>query len=231
MLRYAIKLIIFFLGLFLMAFGVYLTILVQNLGLNPWDVLHIGLTKNFGLSIGIWNIIIGVLLVIITMIATRKVPSSGTFLNMIFFGLFVDFFLYLDIIPKPSTYVMEYIYLLVGIVILGLGTGMYISPRIGAGPRDGFMLLVCDRTGWSVNRVKTGIEVIVLVVGFLLGGPVFIGTLIYSVLIGPIVQFSLGFWSKFVEKLLSLKSQVVKTGIRSIEKTPVEQITAGHDCS
>ena len=158
-------------GLWTMSLGVVLTI-QANLGVSPWDVLHIGLAKTTSLSIGMWVQLVGLVLVAVTAWMKRRLPEIGTVLNMVLVGLFIDALLYLDWIPAPSSLLVRWIFLVLGIGLAGFGAGMYIASRLGAGPRDGLTLVLSERTGWSISRIRTVMEVAVLVIGGLLGGPV-----------------------------------------------------------
>lgn len=186
----------FLLGLFLVSLGVVLMVKAE-LGVSPWDVLHIGLQKTLGLTIGIWNQIVGITLVAVTVWMTRKIPGIGTLFNMILIGLFIDLIMYFHLVPDPSQLWIRWGYLLIGIVFMAMGAGIYISAHLGAGPRDGLMLALSEKGSWSVQRVKTIMELLALLFGWMLGGPIGWGTLVFSVFIGPMMQFHISFWRKF----------------------------------
>lgn len=164
MVRYAM----FVLGLFIGAFGCVLMI-KANLGVSPWDVFHIGLQKTFGLTIGLWSQIVGVIVIFLSFVLAKIKPTFGMFLNMICFGLFLDMFLWMNIIPEVEGIVQRVLMLLTGLLVSAVGIGMYLSPRLGAGPRDSFMLAMNERMGWSIQRVRLIIEVSVLLAGAALG--------------------------------------------------------------
>lgn len=195
-----VRWIVFTVGILLLSLGVVLTI-QASLGVSPWDVLHIGLAIQTSLGVGTWIIIIGVSLIMITCIAERSLPKIGSVLNVLGIGFFINIIMDLQLIPTFESIWGRLLELLIGLVILGFGSGMYVSARLGAGPRDGLTLLLCNRLGWSVSRVRTTMEVIVVIIGWSIGGPVAIGTLITAVLIGPIMQFSLRFWRNRMESL------------------------------
>ncbi|MFP3470881.1 hypothetical protein R0J90_12640, partial [Micrococcus sp. SIMBA_144] len=109
-------------------------------------------------------------------------PQLGAFLNMLLLGLFIDFFLY--ILPDPVTLLSQGIVFIVGIVVLGYGIGLYVTSGLGAGPRDGIMLLIVEKTGWRIDWVRNGIEIAVLLFGWLLGGPVGIGSIVIAFMLG-----------------------------------------------
>lgn len=185
----------FFLGLISFAFGVAITIKVQHLGLHPWDVLNIAFFERIGLSIGTWSVIIGFVLIVISLFISRKYVSIGTFLNALLIGPFLDFFLWLDFLPAPTYSWTDYLWLLVGIVTIGIGGGLYVSGGVGAGPRDGFMLSMAERTGSSVSKARIIVECFVLLLGYLLGGPIFFVTFLYTFIMSPIFQLSLKFFT------------------------------------
>lgn len=176
----------FLTGLMMMSLGVTLMIRA-NLGVSPWDVLQIGLSITFGQTVGFWSQMIGVFLLFLTYFLSRKRPTIGTLLNMLLIGWFIDLFL---MFGKDTMYtgMYSYITLVAGIVLIAVGAGLYISSNLGAGPRDGIMLVLSDRWRWSIRRVKIVMEAFVLVIGWWLGGPVSIGTLIFTIIIGPIMQ-------------------------------------------
>lgn len=185
-----VRLLIFFLGLVTLSLGISTTIKVQHLGLHPWDVLSVGLTDNLGLSIGSWNIIIGIILTSISLILDRSYVRFGTFINLLVVGLFVDFFLWLDFLPSATHRWTDVIVLICGIFIMGIGGGLYNSVGLGAGPRDGFMLSISDKTGYSIRIVRIVTELFVLVIGLLIGGPVFIFSVLFTFIQSPVFQFS-----------------------------------------
>lgn len=167
-------------------YGISLAMFIRaGLGLDPWDVFHQGLSQKTGLSIGVVVIAVS-FLVLLLWIPLRQMPGIGTIANAVLVGLFADLGLWL--IPSFS-HLGGQIAMLAGAVILnGIASACYIGARLGPGARDGLMTGLVRRTGWSVRLVRTGIEVVVLAVGFLLGGSVGVGTVVYALAIGPIVQ-------------------------------------------
>lgn len=181
---------IFMFGLWIFSFGLALTIRAE-LGVSPWDVLHIGLWLNLGLTIGTWSIITGFVIVAVASILSRTWPKMGTVMNMIFIGVFIDLSLMIPWLQTPSTFAAQLAMLFAGIVINGYGIGLYIAPQCGAGPRDSLMLALTERTGWKVQWIRISMEAVVLTIGWLLGGPVFIGTLCFVIGTGTMVGFTL----------------------------------------
>lgn len=179
----------FLVGMMILGLGITMTIKGDRLGIGPWDVLHVGLYQNFGLTIGSWAIIAGFVLISATSLVRRRWPQFGTLLNMVSIGLFIDLFNFL--IPDIESMAGQILIFTAGIVVMGYGVGMYVAPKMGAGPRDDLMLILVHKTGLSVSVIRTAIEVSVAVIGWLLGGPIGIGTVIIALLLGRIVQISL----------------------------------------
>lgn len=188
---------VFLIGIMIMSFGIALMI-TADLGSAPWDVLHIGLTNHFGLTVGSWTVIMGFLLLLISTLISKEWPQLGAYVNMIFVGMFVDLFLFL--LQTPPSLIAKSVMLIVGILIMGFGIGVYISPRCGAGPRDSMMLAISRKTGASVAKVRILMEVLVLAVGWGLGGTVFVGTILFSLFIGHITGFSLNYCQQWIDR-------------------------------
>src|SRR5699024_5268239 len=130
-------------GLMLMVLGEAVKIKGQRFEVVSWDVLHIGLFKNIGLSIGLWSIIVEIIIITIASIGLREFPKVGTFMNMICVGLFIDFFNW--IIPNPTIFSTQLSAFILGVVLLAIGCGIYIAADLGAGPRDTLMLLAVKK--------------------------------------------------------------------------------------
>lgn len=174
-------------GLALYGFSMAL-MLRANLGLDPWDVLHQGIAPVLGLSFGMTVNLVG-LIVLLLWIPLRQRPGVGTVLNIFVIGTVVD--ISLPILPTPEGYMLRFVFLILGIVLNGIAGGAYIGAGLGPGPRDGLMTGLCRRTGWPVKIVRTAIELAVLAVGWILGGTAGLGTILYALTIGWIVQHAL----------------------------------------
>ncbi|SFE27558.1 YczE/YyaS/YitT family protein [Alteribacillus iranensis] len=190
---------IFTIGLIIMSFGISLMITAE-LGSAPWDVLHVGLARQFGLTVGTWSIIIGILIIGSSAIMKKELPQLGSVINMLLVGVFIDIFLLL--LSTPDSFLMKLFMLLSGILIIGYGIGIYIAPECGAGPRDSLMLILQEKTGWKLSRVRGLMEIIVLTTGWLLGGTVFIGTLLFCFGIGQVVGFAVPQTHRLVRRLI-----------------------------
>lgn len=193
-------------GLIVLAFGFTMIIKADRLGIGPWDVLNVGLFKNFGLTIGTWAILVGLAVVLSTIIFTRKVPQIGTFLNMLLIGVFIDFFYWL--LPDGETLAAQIAMFVVGLLIGGYGVGLYVAPRMGAGPRDTLMLLLVEKTGLSISVIRTSMEVSVALIGWMLGGPVGVGTIAVALFTGKIVQISLPQFERLLKRTIEKGSEV-----------------------
>ncbi len=170
----------------LVLYGISLVLLVRaDLGLDPWDVFHQGLSQHIGLSLGTVTILVGIL-VLLLWFPIRQRPGIGTVCNVFVVGLVAD--AGLAILDPPSNPVLRVLLMLLGVGLNGVATAAYLGVHLGPGPRDGLMTGLVRRTGGSVRRVRTSIEVVVLVVGFVLGGSVGIGTVIYAAGIGLLVH-------------------------------------------
>lgn len=170
-------------------YGISLAMFIRaGLGLDPWDVFHQGVAGRTGLSIGVVVIIIS-FLVLLLWIPLRQWPGFGTLCNAVLVGVFAD--VGLALIPSFS-HLGGQIALLGGAVALNaIASACYIGARFGPGARDGLMTGLARRTGWSVRVSRTLIEVVVLAAGWLLGGSVGVGTVVYALAIGPLVQLLL----------------------------------------
>jgi uncharacterized membrane protein YczE len=212
MLQLSTRWLIFMIGLIIMAFGIVLMIRAE-LGSAPWDVFHIGLEKQLGLTIGTWSIIAGLFIIALTSYLTKARPQLGAVVNMFLVGVFIDLFMLVPWIQKPESFIGQLIMLILGIIIIGYGIGLYIAPKCGAGPRDSLMLALTQLTGWKVQWARGAMEIVVLVSGWLLGGPVFIGTVIFCLGIGTIVGFTLPQCQRLVDAMMDTLDRRLKRNI------------------
>lgn len=187
--RLPLRLVTLFVGLTLFALGVALLIRA-GLGVGPWDVFHIGVASKVPLSLGTVVILTGGV-VLLGWIPLGQWPGLGTICNAIWIGVALDLFLY--VLPEVHTLPLQIATLLLGIAINGLGGAMYIGSHLGPGPRDGLMTGLHLRTGRSIRLVRTALELSVLGIGWLLGGPVGVGTVAFALLVGPTTQFFFNF--------------------------------------
>jgi uncharacterized membrane protein YczE len=173
----------------LAAYGVSMALLVRSsLGVMPWDVLHQGIARRLGWSLGTVTIVVGVL-VLLCWVPLRQRPGLGTVSNVLVIGVVVD--AALAVLPAPAALWARTCLAVGGIVLNALATALYIGARLGPGPRDGLMTGLVRRTGGSVRLVRTGIEVAVVLTGWALGGTLGVATVLYALAIGPLVHLLL----------------------------------------
>ncbi|RFU67041.1 YitT family protein [Bacillus sp. V59.32b] len=207
-----VKWVMFFGGLILFGLGNAIAVEVQFLGLHPWEVLNVALFERLGFTIGTWSVLCGFFLVMITLVMDRKYISLGTFLNALLIGPIMDFFLWTDMLPKATYTWIDYLIIFVGIILAGTGGGMYVASGAGAGPRDGFMLSISEKTGLSVSKARIIVESVVLVIGFILGGPVFVVSFLYTFIQSPIFQRSFHYFRSTLEGMRK-KGTIMETVI------------------
>jgi len=178
-------------GLFL--FGISNAFMVRaDLGLDPWNALHQGLARQTTLAIGTWSIIVGAV-VLLSWIPLRQRPGVGTVCNVVLIGVSLN--LVLEVLPAHPGLAVRWLYLVSGILLCGIATGAYIGANLGPGPRDGLMVGLARR-GHSIRVVRTAIELAVLLSGFLLGGTVGVGTVLFALAIGPIAHVTIPAFSR-----------------------------------
>ncbi|MEO8261153.1 MAG: hypothetical protein ABI566_01175 [Pseudolysinimonas sp.] len=174
-------------GLFF--YGIAIALMVRaGIGVSPWDVLTQGLAKQTGLPFGLLTNLIGIA-VLLLWIPIRQKPGVGTVLNVLLIGPSAQLGLWL--IPQQTVPWIQVLVFAGGLALLAIATGLYIGARLGPGPRDGLMTGLVRRTGWRIWIVRTGLEVTVLTIGWILGGQVGVGTLAFALLIGPMVNVTL----------------------------------------
>lgn len=207
-----IRWLIFLFGIMAFSLGVSMSINMQHLGIHPWDVLNVALYEKLGLSIGSWAIIISILLIGVSWILDKSYIKLGTFFNAILVGIFVDIYLLLDFLPTASYTWMDYVWMIIGIMIMGVGGGVYNAANVGSGPRDGFMLSISDKLSASVGKVRIITETFVLLIGLILGGPVFLFTFVFTFIQSPIFQFTYG---RLRGKVMKLETGYIENKARA----------------
>ncbi|HEX4035997.1 MAG TPA: hypothetical protein VHX66_16260 [Solirubrobacteraceae bacterium] len=160
-------------------------LLLAGLGVDPWNVLHQGLSRRIGLGVGTWAIIVGVF-VLLLWIPLRQRPGIGTVSNVLVVGAVID--LMLAVLSPPHALATRIVLLVSGVVLNGVATGAYIGAGLGPGPRDGLMTGIAGH-GYPIWIVRMSIEITVLLTGFALGGTIGVGTLLYALSIGPLAHF------------------------------------------
>ena len=173
----------------LLIYGLALSMVINaKIGVPPWDVFAQGISLQLNTSYGVASIIVSVI-VLLFWIPLKVKPGIGSIMNAVLIGLWADF--WSQYLPKLDSYWGNLAMFLLGTCTLALATGLYITSNLGSGPRDGLILGLTKRLGWKVWQVRTSIEVLVLSLGWLMGGQVREGTLIFAVTIGYLMQVSL----------------------------------------
>lgn len=175
-----------FLGLFVCALGVII-IIKSNLGFSPWDVLHQGISKVGNITIGQASILVGVVVISLDLFLGERI-GSGTILNILFLGSFMDGIIYMDIVPLSSNIFTGIFMMFLGLLVFSVGCYLYISTGLGCGPRDALMVALTKKTNLSVRAVRNSIEISVLAGGYLLGGYAGVGTVIAALFTGMFIQ-------------------------------------------
>ena len=172
----------------LVFFGIGIGLMLQSdLGVPPWDVLHQGLARRFGLTVGVWSIIVSVG-VLVLWLPLREPYGLGTLLNAVIIGVVID--VTAIVLPEANSPGVAWVMLIGGVVLIGIASGLYIGASLGPGPRDGLMTGIARR-GPSIRLTRAVIEITVLTAGWILGGTLGIGTLLFALGIGPLVQYFL----------------------------------------
>jgi len=204
---------ILFVGFFLLAIGIVAN-LYASLGTSPWGVFHVGLTIITPLTLGQITQIVGLVIVLLSWILGFS-PGFGTFANMITIGFFIDLVIDWKIIPTQTQLGFQILQLISSIIILGAGVFLYLKAQLGAGPRDGLMVALTAKFNKPVSHIRVPMDIIVSILGYLLGGPLWIGTIITALTLGYCMQFffKIGRFDSTSEQLSLMKVyQIIKKG-------------------
>ncbi len=178
----------------LVIFGLGIALMAQaGLGLGPWEAFHQGIGRLVGLELGTVSIILGIPILVLWWPLGER-PGIGTLLNVVLIGTATN--IGITVLPVAQGVAVQVAMMLAGVLVIAIGSGLYLAADLGAGPRDGLMTGLHHRFGWSIRRSRTAVEQTVLVAGFLLGGTIGIGTLVFALAIGPLVQICLGFFDR-----------------------------------
>ncbi len=170
----------------LVLFGIGIALMVESgLGLGPWEVLHQGLADQLGLQIGTVSILLGIPILLLWWPLGER-PGIGTLINVVLIGASTDGAI--AVLPTADTTLSQFLMMIGGVLVIGLGSATYLAADLGPGPRDGLMTGLHHRFGWSIRRARTAIELLVLVFGWALGGTIGLGTVVFALGIGPIIQ-------------------------------------------
>jgi uncharacterized membrane protein YczE len=175
-------------------YGLAIAMMVRaDLGLGPWDAFHQGLAKQFGVKIGTSAMAVGAV-VMLGWLPLRQKPGIGTVMNVLCIGPMTN--IALDYVHTPAGMTGRWALMLGGILVISIGSALYLPTRLGAGPRDGLMLGLHQKFGLSIRVARTLVEISVLIAGYFLGGTIGYGTIAFACLIGPMVHFMLDFEKK-----------------------------------
>ncbi len=189
---------LFFLVSGLWIFGTGEAILIDaGIGVSPWTVLAQGVTEQVGTTVGESTFIVSVL-VLFLWVPLRETPGIGTILNAILIAISLD--VMEPFIPEQTDLIPQIIQASIGIILVGVGSALYLTANLGPGPRDGWMTGVQKKTNWPIGRVRIGIEIIVLSIGIALGGTFGLGTVLFAIGIGPAISMCLGVVSHWEKK-------------------------------
>lgn len=187
-------------GLFLYALGIVITI-KANIGYSPWDVFHAGLSETVGITMGMASILTGFVIITITAVLGEKF-GIGTILNMFLIGIFFDLIMWSDFIPTADSLIFGFAGMIIGLFVIAFASYFYIGSGFGAGPRDSLMVSLSRKTKLPIGICRSTIEIIVVSMGYLLGGMLGAGTILAA--------FSVGFCVQFVFKLLKFDAAKIK---------------------
>lgn len=185
-------------GLIILSFGITLTIKSQ-IGTGAWDALNVGLARII-FTVGTWVILVGIILIIINAILLKKRPDFYALITIVIVGLNIDFWLFILNPLDPKTWLMKFIIFSVGLVLLAFGITVYLQAKFAPVPIDNLMIAIHTRFGVSISVAKTIGELIALTFAFIFKGPIGIGTILVTLLIGPIIHFFYPRVEKFISR-------------------------------
>ena len=189
------KITLFYLIFGLILFGIGEALLITaNIGVSPWFVLHQGMSFKTGYSIGLTTFIVSII-VLLFWFPLKQKPGIGTILNAILISVVIDLSLF--ILPYPKIFIFKLLQVVMGIFIIGIGSGFYLIANLGPGPRDGLMTGINKMTKYSLSLIRMILELTAVILGFFLGGIFGVGTIIYALLVGVSVSFGLFLVGKF----------------------------------
>lgn len=197
------RIAVYLVGLVINALGIAL-IIFSTVGAGAWDTVAIGLNERLGLTIGICTVIVQVLVILMTGIVERKRLQYESIIAIIIRSIFLDawIFLVFNHMDKTPSWEMQWLMFLGGIVSMGIGIGIYVEAKFPKSPIDGLMLALHHRFSWSINVSRIAVELSGAIIGFLLGGPVGLGTIVIALFVGKIIQMV----NIKIKKILDIKS-------------------------
>ena len=173
----------------LLLFGIGIAFMAEaGMGLGPWEVFHQGIARQLGVQLGTVSIVLGIP-ILLAWYPMGERPGAGTVLNIVLIGTATN--VAMGVLPTVVGQPQQLLVMLLGVVTIAAGSGLYLASDLGPGPRDGLMTGLHFRFGWSIRRARTAVELTVLVLGFLAGGTIGLGTVVFALGIGPLVQVML----------------------------------------
>jgi uncharacterized protein len=198
------RFLFYIIGLFIISFGVMLTI-KADLGTGAWDALNVGLSETIGFTVGTWVIVVGIILIVINAILLRRFPELLAVITITIIGMFIDFWLeFVFKSWKPSDWTLRYLLLFIGVTAISMGVAVYLQGKFPLIPIDQFMIVLKEKLQITLMTAKTIGELLALILAFIFNGPIGIGTIVITILIGPLIQF-------FYPKIEHLYQQVSKS--------------------
>lgn len=182
------KYLVLVLGFLIVSYGVSLAVHVSYIGIEPWVAVNVGLS-DLSLTYGIWNALIQTIFIVFTVLLERRVPRLGTFLNMTLLSSFTDFFIFLDYLPKIPEGTYSYLFFVLAIFVTSIGMSFIIATGLGAGAKTQFYVTVHHKYGIKLSHAKMSLEILGLILALMVGGPIFIGTIIVAILSGYFIGF------------------------------------------
>ncbi|MGL5255603.1 MAG: YczE/YyaS/YitT family protein [Proteocatella sp.] len=215
------KIIILNIGFFFCALGTVFYI-KSGSGMAPWEVFHSGVAKTLGIRIGRAGILTSAVIIAIDYFLGARI-GIGTVFNMINIGIFTDFIISLDIIKTSDNFIIQILFLFVGMFFMNIGIWLYISQGWGAGPRDGLMVALAKKTKFSVQFLRSAIETTAVILGFLLGGSFGIGTIICAFAAGPVMKLIFDFLKFDVKavKHIYIDDYIKRDNLKSVEESGI----------
>lgn len=197
----------YFIGLIVLTLGIAFAV-NSSLGTSPFDALLVGLFRTFGLTIGSWEVVVGLMMVLSNALIDRKRPEYFALITSLVTGIGIDSWLFiLNMFGSPTTWVGKWIYLILSLILTGLGIAIYLQSQVAPNPMDRSMMLISEKTGMSVTYSRALINVILVILAFLFGGAIGIGTLINALVTGAIINFFLPYTKRIRERSLQSLEQ------------------------
>ena len=204
------RIAIYLVGLAITSLGMACIILTY-IGAGPWDAVAVGFTNHLGLTIGFWSIVSQAMFILVTWILERTRVRFDSIIPIVIRSCFLDIWIYfvLGNVHFSSSLESQWFTFILGLVLAGLGMGIYLEAKFPKTPVDGLMVAISNRFNWTLSKSRVGIEACGAMIGFLLGGPVGLGTVVIALFLGKIIQIS----NNRFKKILTMQTEAVKTNL------------------